>query len=251
MGVRLFDMHSHLYEHSDSEISRILELDPELVIVAVSDDPDSIHRTLELASTYKGRIVPCGGYHPWNLKEGGSIDSAREAARQVARTGLACIGEVGLDKKFLPLDTWNIQLEVFKIFTRLAREMDAFLNIHAPGAWRETLDIIVAEEVPRAMFHWYTGPLDLIDEIRSHGYYVSINPAIRIQEKHKRVAASAPLDSIVFESDSPYNYRGLRLSPLMIRDSMEIVAELKGISVEEVRLAAYKNSLDLIGPVKP
>ena len=245
----VYDMHSHLYEYSGGEVSEILDGDRGLIIVAVSDDLDSLRRTYELYESYPDRIIPCVGYHPWNFRGGGgSIESARSVARMGYRLGLTCIGEVGLDKRFVPLDTWSLQVEVFNIFIRLALDMDGFLNIHSPGAWREALMQIKSMNVPRAMFHWYTGPRELIDEVINSGYYISINPALRIQEKHRRIAEYTPLDYIVFESDSPYNYRGLKLHPHMVRESIKIVAGIKGVGEDLVYEAAYRNSIKLIKP---
>ncbi len=243
----IYDMHSHLYEHSDREIEEILEADKTLVIVAVSDDTSSLERTWSLHEAYDDRVIPCGGYHPWNLKEGGSVEEARRTARLAERLGVRCIGEVGLDRKFLPGSTWSLQVEVYKLFIGLARELGAMLNIHAPGAWRDALEMAVEGGVERGMLHWYTGPQDLIMSIAEAGFYASINPAIRIQEKHRRIASLAPLDVLVFESDSPYNYRGLRLSPLMVRESMETVARIKGVSLDTVMERAYMNSRRLLG----
>ncbi|MEB3779925.1 MAG: TatD family hydrolase [Desulfurococcales archaeon] len=241
----VYDMHSHFYEFPSGDVEAILEGDKSLIIVAVSDDRYSLNETLELYASYPDRIVPCAGFHPWSIRER-SIIEAEYIARMAFRLGLRCIGEVGLDKKFLDLDTWRIQLEVFSLFIDVAREIDAFMNIHAPGAWRDVLRLLVERDVRKAMFHWYTGPLDLIDVIGSHGYKVSINPAIRIQAKHKEVARSTGLEYMVFESDGPYNYRGLRLNPLMVRETIKYVADIKGVSTEEVLQHAMANSERLI-----
>ena len=59
-------------------------------------------------------------------------------------------------------------------------------------------------------------------------------------------AAAAPLEYIVLESDGPYNYRGLRLSPAMIPEAARVVAEIKGVPVERVLEAARRNSERLL-----
>ncbi len=241
----IYDMHCHLHEYGDSEVEEILESMKDLVIVAVSEDVDSLHRTLELASSYPDRIVPCTGLHPWSIRERG-VHEAEELARAAYRLDVPCIGEVGLDAKFLPRETWSAQVQVARLFLRLAAEIDAYVTLHAPNAWRPLLSMLVEEGVRKAMFHWYTGPLNLIDEIVGHGYKISINPAIRIQEKHARVASEAPLDGIVLESDGPYNYRGLRLDPRLIPEAARIVAEIKGVGVEDVLEAARANSERLL-----
>jgi len=244
-NARFYDMHCHLHEYSDREVGEILE-ELDVVIVAVSEDAQSFARTLQLASSYPERIVPCAGFHPWSLREK-PVSEARELAREAARRGVTCIGEIGLDKKFMPPETWERQVEVARLFLELARDLDAYTTLHAPDAWRETLDLARQVGVARAMFHWYTGPLDLIDEITGSGYYISINPALRIQAKHRRVAERVPLEWMVMESDGPYNYRGLRLDPRMIPEAARIVADLKGLSVDDVVEAVASNSRRLLG----
>ncbi len=241
----IYDMHCHLHEYDDKDVEEILDSNPGLTIVAVSEDPESLERTLELASGYRGRIIPCAGLHPWSITEVGEA-AAEELVRAAYRMDINCIGEVGLDRKFLPPETWEAQIRVARLFLRLASELDAYVTLHSPGAWRPLLSLLLEEGVRKAMFHWYTGPIELIWQIASYGYKISINPAIRIQEKHKKVAIEAPLEAIVFESDGPYNYRGLRLDPRMIPEAQRIVAGLKGVSVEEVAEAARINSERLL-----
>jgi TatD DNase family protein len=96
---RIYDMHSHFYEYSDDEIERILAEDKDIVVVAVSDDVESALRTIEIWERYPERVVPCIGFHPWNLKEGRGALEALEALRLAYRFDVPCIGEVGLDRK--------------------------------------------------------------------------------------------------------------------------------------------------------
>ena len=241
----IYDMHSHLYEFSDDEVSSILDKDKDLMIVAVSDDLSSLYRNLRLYDVYPDRIIPCAGFHPWAIGDEPLLE-AEEIARRAVRLGLQCIGEVGLDKKFVEPSTWRIQEYIFSLFIDTALELNAFINIHAPGAWRDVLRILVDSGVEKAMFHWYTGPLDMIDILGNYNYKVSINPAIRVQAKHRRVALSTAPEYMVFESDGPYNYRGLRLNPLMVRDTVRFVAELKGVSLGELLSSARLNSEFLI-----
>ena len=240
----MFDMHCHLHEFEDEEISKMLDEEKDLVIVAVSDDLDSFMRTLELWETFPDRVVPCAGFHPWNIGKK-PLSQVDEIIRTAYRRDLACVGEVGLDKKFVG-ETFETQVVVFKKFIELAKEVGAFINIHAPDAWREVFSLLMESDVERAMFHWYTGPIGLIGPIGERGYYISINAAIQIQKKHRRVAESAPLDFMVFESDGPYEYRGLRLTPLMVRRAMEEVSKIKGVDIAVVESIAMQNSLRLI-----
>lgn len=237
------DSHVHLYDFTDKEVEDILDTDRRLIIVAVSDDPVSAIRTLELAETWAPRIVPCVGFHPWNIKDEKGLTQAWESARLALRAGVKCIGEVGVDRKFLDKSTIPIQLEIFRLMVRTARELDAGLNIHSPDAWGLALKVLREEDHFKAILHWYTGPKTLLEEMRSLGVYASINAAIRVQRKSLDIAKEAPLDIVVFESDGPYIYKGLKLNPLMTRDTVKIVAKMRGVDARLLGENAAARSL--------
>ena len=240
----IYDMHCHLYEFSNEEIEDIFEKDKELKIVAVSDDLSSLRRTIELQELYPERVIVCAGFHPWNIGKV-SLTELDDILRTIYRRDILCIGEVGLDKKFVP-ETIDLQYEVFKRFLEVARDLDAMVNIHSPNAWKDVLSLLKEFEIKRAMFHWYTGPLSLIEAIGEMGYKISINAAVLIQKKHQEVVKRASLEYIVLESDGPYEYRGLRLTPLMVRRAAEEIAKIKNVNVDEVLKFALNNSLKLL-----
>ena len=248
MEVTLYyDMHCHLGEFTDAEVEQIMASLPGLRVVAVSEDVRSFNRVMDLAQAYPGRVIPCAGFHPWSLRDH-PIEEAWQLLRLAERSGVTCVGEVGLDRRFLPDETFSVQRRVFEAYARAAKDLDALLNVHAPGAWRETLSVMVDLGVERAMFHWYTGPLDLIGEIAGRGYLISINAAAKVQSKSIEVARSAPLEAMVFESDGPYEYHGLRLTPLMIPELAELVAKLKGMPVRDIINVVNGNSERAIKP---
>ncbi len=231
---RFADVHCHAHELG----SRVSEY-AEILLVGVSDDHESSLKTLELAVKH-GNLVPALGVHPWSLDEV-PVEEAEKVAKLVEKhSEVRILGEVGLDKKFKP-HSYDRQVRVFEVFLKLAREYGLMLDLHAAGAWRETYEMVIRYDPPVAVFHWYTGPLDLAEEIAGQGYYISINPAVRIQEKHRRVARLVRLDRLLAESDAPYNYRGIRMEPSMVADVVEIIAEEKGLSPETVREALWGN----------
>lgn len=241
----IYDIHSHAYEYSREQLESFLR---DLRLVAVSVDLESALKVLELERAFPGRVIACLGLHPWKIGRE-PLHVTRTIAWLAERAGVRCIGEVGLDRRFLDQHTWALQLRVFREFIALARELGAFLNVHAPDAWGKALGVLAEEGAERAVFHWYTGPVELAEVIASRGYYISINPALRVQEKHARVAREVPLSYLVFESDGPYEYRGLSLSPSMVRSTMELVAKEKGVALEEVMRVSRENSERLIGSV--
>ncbi|MCE4621299.1 MAG: TatD family hydrolase [Desulfurococcales archaeon] len=242
---RYYDMHCHLHEIRLRDVNRILELERSLVIVAVSDDLESFIKTIELSSEYPDRIVPCAGFHPWNIGER-SLGDVDEVLRTAYRLDVPCIGEVGLDKKFVP-QTIDLQRVIFEKFLRAASDMDVLVNIHAPDAWKDVISLIMEYDIGKAIIHWYTGPLNFLNVLRDLGVKITVNPAVTIQKKHRRVVQEASLEMLVLESDAPYNYRGLNLNPLMIKRSVEEIALIKGVSPDLVAETVAYNSEKLLG----
>jgi len=155
------------------------------------------------------------------------------------------IGEVGLDKVFVP-KSLDIQREVFISFLELARDYGLALNIHSVGTWREILNLLYKYDIKLAIFHWYSGPLNLLKEFKDRGYYITVNPAITIQQKTQRVIQEADLDILLTESDAPYDYRGMKLMPSLIPLSMDTVARIKGLSTDEVHEVIINNFKRLV-----
>ncbi len=242
--MRYTDAHCHAHEMPPEELEAYSEVFE--IIVAVSDDLESSMRTLDLAERYKF-LHPCVGIHPWTVGEARDLEEQlRGLEKLVAKGGVTCLGEIGLDKAFVP-QTLDRQLEVFRRLLDLARDYDLAVNLHAAKAWRLVLAEVVARGVRRALFHWFTGPLDVLREVVARGYLVSINPTVKISSKHMAVAKAAPLHAMVFESDGPYEYRGLSLRPSLVPETVQLVAEERGVAVEELVEASRENLMRFLG----
>lgn len=232
------DAHCHLHEYQDSEIESIINLG--MYVVAVSDDYISSFRTLEISKKYRP-VIPAVGIHPWNIGPGYE-DEIAGIERLVSENNLVrMLGEVGLDKKFKP-HTIHHQEVVFRRFVEMAKERGLALNIHAAGTWMEVLNTLYKNDIPLAIIHWYTGPLELIREIADRGYYITANSALAIQQRYRDVVKMAPLDIVLVESDAPYNYRGISFHPKEIQATIRQIAELKSMSFDEVRKSIIGNN---------
>lgn len=235
----LIDAHCHLHEYGPDEIKGFRNVR----IAAVAMDFESSEKTLELAKQFEN-VDPFIGLHPWNLNSGlAKLDEIKKLVAQRRPVGL---GEVGVDVRFAraPL---REQLQVFEEICRLAVEYNLPLNVHALGSWDAVVKTGKRLDVRSVLFHWYTGPVELLKEIRDAGYFISINPAVRIQPRHMQVLKSADLEIILTESDGPYSYRGLSLSPKNLPSLIQLIAESKSLSVEEAASTVYDNYLRFLG----
>lgn len=230
----LIDAHCHCHEFSDEELAKFSGIK----LVGVSDDATSSARTLELSERIG--LVPCLGIHPWHVDRSTPADLST-TLKLIERSNAPCIGEVGLDKKFVP-ETYEKQREVFSAFLRLAKEYDLVLNVHAPDAWADVVEALRKADVDKAVIHWYTGPLALLEDIGRYGYYITINPAVKIQKKHRDVAEAARPDMVLLESDGPYEYRGLKLQPPMVKETIKVLAEIWRMSEDDVVDRVYYNA---------
>ena len=235
----LVDAHCHAHAFSDAELREFSEIR----IIAVSEDLESGRRTIGLSKRFNN-IIPFIGIHPWDL-ESISEKELEEVLKILRLSGAMGIGEVGVDGRIKR--SIRRQVEVFKLFCEISAELDLPVNVHALDAWDQVFEIMLKMDVRRALFHWYTGPIKLLRDIGEAGYYISINPAVRIQPKHRKVLENAELDMIITESDGPYNYRGLRLKPTMISDLMEFISNVKGVDRISLEKIIERNFERLLG----
>jgi TatD DNase family protein len=231
----VYDNHVHCHEFPREELEGYVK---EWSLVCVSDDLQSSRKTLELEVAVK-----CLGIHPWQVEKAQPGD-LEAVLKLIERSEVQCIGEVGLDKRFVP-HSLDKQKEYFRIFLKTARELDLVVNVHAPDAWADVVEELRKTDVDRALIHWYTGPLELLETIKDLGYYISINPAIVIQKKHQEVAKAVDRRVVLVESDGPYEYRGMKLAPPAIRKTVEKLAELWGTTQEYVVEVVENNAARL------
>jgi TatD DNase family protein len=230
----LIDAHCHAHA-LDEEVLRRIE--DKMIVIAVSEDLESSLKTLSLTEKFEN-IMPFIGVHPWSLEEITPQEIDEVATLIERREDVKGIGEVGLDGRRRNRER---QIEVFRIFCRLSVEYALPMNIHARDAWREVLEVLRRMDVESALIHWFNGPLEILEEIRESGYMITINPAAKIQPRHREVIEEAPIDMILTESDGPYEYRGLSLRPDMVEDLVKLIAEVKGMRVEDVEEAIEFN----------
>jgi len=219
----LIDAHIHLAKYSAQEIKSLLKGN-KYILLAVSDDLQTSYKILNLSKLYEN-IIPAVGVHPWNADKI-SENTLNEFKKLIVNNNIKVLGEIGLDKKFVP-ETFEKQLEVFKFFLELAKEYDLAVNLHTPNAWDIALNLLIKYDIKNAYFHWYTGPVDILNKIIDNGYFIGINVALKWQDKHRKILEEVNLQNIITESDGPYIYKGHHLSPELIEDLIVEISQIK------------------------
>ena len=248
----IIDTHTHLYDLPDVAAAlRDSAAAGVSDVVALGVDLASNKKHLDIVSQPQAlRIHLALGLHPGNIKTD-EIEPCFTFFRDVLKeSSLPCgegvgrgiflrpvaIGEAGLDffYKWVRKDDVlkNEQRMVFQRHLDLAKEFDLPIVIHGRGAWRECLQMTVASGVKKAVFHWYSGPMDVLKEILDAGFLISGSLALEYSEDARRAAAYAPVDRILVETDTPVR----STTPKDVWRSFKALCAIKGLD-EETGLA--------------
>lgn len=239
MGI--FDTHAH-YNISDfgEELETLLaDLPSKNVekVLAIGCDLESSQEEIALAEMFDF-IYAAAGIHPEyveNLPE--SWES--ELRELLKHNKVVALGEIGLDYHYEDGASKDVQREVFIKQLEIARELDLPVVIHSRDAMGETLEIL-KEYKPRGVMHCFSGSAESALEVVRLGLYVGFTGVLTFKNSKKAWAAceAVPLDRLLLETDCPYMapvpHRGERCDSSMLKFTAEKMAELKGVSTEEI-----------------
>ena len=208
--------------------------------------------TLELVERYDF-IYGTVGLHPHDAKE--MTDELLEEFRiWASHPKILAIGEIGLDY-YYDLSPRETQRQAFRRQIRLARELGLPITIHDRDAHQETFDLLTEEKAWEngGIFHCYSGSEEMAREIVKRGFYISFSGSVTFKnaEKLRRAAAAVPLDRLLIETDSPYltpvPFRGRRNEPGQVINTAACLAELRGVSLEELARLTWENGCRAYG----
>lgn len=173
------------------------------------------------------------------------------------RDKVVAIGETGLDYYRLTGDLeW--QRERFRTHIRAAKQARLPLIIHTRQAREDTISILReegADEVGGVM-HCFTESWEMAQQSMELGFYVSFSGIVTFKNARdlQETAAKVPMDRLLIETDSPYlapvPHRGKRNDPSLVVHVAEKIAELKGLSVEEVAAQSTENFFNLFKKIE-
>jgi TatD DNase family protein len=227
----LVDVHTHLDELDDlSDALQEAKIAGIKGIIGVGVNVDSNKKILEIAEENHGYVYPALGYHPWQMRED-EVEENLSFIREHIDKYIA-LGEIGLDYKIKVKK--DLQWKVFGELLDIALEHDKPIIVHCRFSYRKALEMVVGKGIKRAVFHWYSGPLDFLEEILNNGYIISATPALVYSPPHQEAIKRAPLERILLETDSPVSYQGKEARPKDVRISLREVARLKGVDLKVV-----------------
>lgn len=254
MVAKLIDSHAHLDgsqfdEDREELVEKLSEAGVEIVINPGAN-MESSRKIVELVEAYD-IIYGAVGVHPHDTVDmvDSDIDELRELAK---RDKIVAIGEIGLDY-YYDHSPREVQKQRFREQIVLAKELDLPIIVHERDAAQDVFDIISSEADGklRGVIHCYSGSVEMAKEYIKLGFYISFAGPVTFKnaKKPKEVATEIPLEHLLVETDSPYMapvpYRGKRNDPSYVRYIAETIAELKGISYEQIAEQTNRNAKQL------
>lgn len=115
------------------------------------------------------------------------------------------IGEIGLDFSKEGLPTRDDQVTILRKLLEKLEGKKKIISVHSRKAEKELFDLLCEYNINNVIFHWYSGPIDLIPSIIAKGYYFSVNEAMTVSKNGQNIIDRIPRDRILTESDAPYN----------------------------------------------
>jgi TatD DNase family protein len=238
-NMGLIDTHVHLDAVSPVEPALIRAKDAGIKgVVAVGIHLSSNIRILELAKWFPDMVFPAIGYHPWFIDEP-DIDATLRFIDEHLPGSIA-LGEVGLDYKVKTPKV--LQKTVFKETLNLARKHAKPVNIHARYAFDRTLEMVRKAGVSKAVFHWYSGPEDILDDLLDNGFFISATPALSYSQAHCAAVKRAPINRILVETDAPETYQGVVSEPATLIETLRHLSRIKNLPVEQVARITAANA---------
>lgn len=224
--------------------------------VTISTRLSKFEQVLSIAERFDG--ISCSvGVHP--------LEAAAEpdvtAAELVSRTHhpkVVAIGESGLDYHYEP-GTRDVQLKDFLAHIAAARDTGLPLVVHSRDADADMADVLEAEtEKGRFPFllHCFTAGPELARRALALGGYVSFSGVITFKKSQelRDIAATIPADRLLVETDSPYlapmPHRGRRNEPSYVRETARVLAEARGVSLEEMAEVTTRNFFTLFSKAR-
>ena len=135
------------------------------------------------------------GLHPLRAKE--HVKEFSKFRQYVNETSY--IGEVGLDFSREGFSTKEIQIKSFEFVLDCIRKKNKIISLHSRRAEKDTLDMLIEKGIQDAIFHWYSGSLNVLKDIVNAGYYFSINSAMTQSDNGKKIIENIPKELILTE----------------------------------------------------
>ena len=254
--MNLFDSHAH---YNDEKF----DLDREIVIketlengvsnfIVAGYDIESSKKAIEIVKKCEAAyaIIGISPDGLKNIKNSNDIEKDIYEIRKIIENNkkIVAVGEIGLDY-YWNKENKELQKEMFIKQIELANSLDLPIVIHTREAINDTLQILKENPVKnRGIFHCCPLNRELVKEALKLGFYISIAGPVTFKNSKNapEIIDMIPIDRMLIETDSPYlapePIRGTRNDSRNVKYTAQKIAELKGLTLEEVAKATYGNA---------
>ncbi|OGN56692.1 MAG: hydrolase TatD [Chlamydiae bacterium RIFCSPHIGHO2_12_FULL_44_59] len=254
--MNLFDSHAHLSSAAVlPEIAVIMERARKAHvtnILNICTDPKTLEEGLALEMRFS-EIKNAGATPPHDVEEEGE-EAFFIFQKAVEENKLVAVGETGLDYHYQNLDR-EVQKRFFIRYLHLAAHFRLPVIFHCREAFLD-LFAIADQEYPKgapAILHCFTGSLEEAEKVLHRGWHLSLSGIVTFKksEELREVAKIVPLNQLLVETDTPYlapqGYRGKQNEPAFLQETLLCIADMKGLSMEEVTANTHRNASSLFG----
>lgn len=250
--MKLIDSHAHMdskqFDEDRDEIFNKIKENMDFV-VNIGYDLESSKRGVEYSKKYDF-IYAVVGIHPDDIE--GYNDEWETQLEELAKNEkVLAIGEIGLDYHWMTRPKEE-QQDIFRRQMRLAERCGKPVVIHSREAMEDTVNILKEFPNVKGIFHCYPGSVETALQVMDN-YYLGIGGVLTFKNAKKlvEVVEKIPLDKLILETDCPYMaptpFRGKRNEPIYVEYVARKIAEIKGITYEEVAEATNRNTRKAYG----
>jgi len=245
----LFDTHAHMDDRAfDTDRAELLRSLPEQGLELVMNPGCSLasSRNASRLSQEYDYLYAAVGSHPDAADE--VNEEVLEEYRELCKLNpkIKAIGEIGLDYHYEDIPR-ELQLIAFRAQMALAKELGLPTIVHERDAHEDGMAVVREFPEVTGVFHCYSGSAEMARQLVDKGWYIGFTGVLTFKNARKavEVAASIPLERIVLETDCPYMapepFRGKRNHPGYLYRMAEKLAEIRGMSVEEIHAITVEN----------
>ena len=252
--MRLFDTHTHLnLDNFASDYKEAAQrcFQKDIALVNVGVDYKSSKRAIEIAEEFEDKDVFASvGIHPNDSCFDNFASDFEKVKGLATNQKVVAIGETGLD--FFRTegdDKIKRQKEAFLKHIELALELNKPVVVHCRDAHKEVIDILKGFSNLKCIIHFFTGTKDDAREYLNLGCFISFSGVITFARNYDESIQYLPLDAILIETDAPFvapvPLRGKRNEPSYVEYTAKKLAEIKGVSFDEVSRQTTKNAKEV------
>ena len=263
LNVKTVDSHAHLelIHNSEPDSPKIKEILDEAAavgidrVVQVGYSAEQSIWSVKCAESFVGQVVAAVALHPNEAPVVEDLEKDLKIIEELAANPrVRAIGETGLDFFRTPEELRDKQKYSFARHIKIAKQHNKALVIHDRDSHRDVLDLLIKEGAPdKTLFHCYSGDAQMAKECIANKYILSFAGTVTFKNapELREAVVLVPIDQILVETDSPFlapmPNRGALNTPAQIPNTLRLMADLRGESVDYLAGAISENAERIFG----